>query len=341
MKKLLLYFLIILFPISIWAQNQPDDKSELRNIYTELQKTAVTSEAQKKYQMGLFLELIKPLVYLDSLPERFTKYDSEYFTKNNVAAYDAWLAYNISLLNGLTESDSKQVPVRVDIDDSTILLNHEYLTINNRFIPIRRENNLIVIKLIDEFKPAIKEFKKINQQLIQEKSRSYLIKLVKVRQQYQDKLMLGYRDRNILSFFAEGYIQGKVNRKTHKNDNLLTPPCRFALIALAPPIIALSSNSINNIQSNSSFYSLVPVLGCDWYFIEDDYKTYIGAALFHASPLNDNSGLFDNSMAGVEVHYKNKFNIGYAISYKEIQNERISKVFISYALFSRFLKNKP
>jgi len=59
MKKLLLYFLIILFPISIWAQNQPDDKSELRNIYTELQKTAVTSEAQKKYQMGLFLELIK------------------------------------------------------------------------------------------------------------------------------------------------------------------------------------------------------------------------------------------------------------------------------------------
>lgn len=151
--------------------------------------------------------------------------------------------------------------------------------------------------------------------------------------------MLGYRDRNILSFFAEGYIEGKVNRKTHKREDLLTPPPKFALIALAPPIIAVSSNSLSAVQNNSSLYTLVPVLGFDWY-MDDNFKQYIGLAFFHASPLNDNEGLFNNSMAGVEIHYKNKLNIGYGMSYKEIGNERISKIFISYALFSQYMKIK-
>lgn len=337
MKKILLYLFLVGGTFSIRAQNQPGDSSALHNHYKQLQQAAQTAAPQTKYQITLFLELLKPLVYLDSLPDRFTKYDPVYFTKNNTKAYEYWLAYNISLLNALDQEDA--VPVRVDIDDSTILMNHEYLTQNDLFKHYRREKNLIVIQLDDEFKPAMIEFKKINQELIQEKSKKYALKLVAVRQQYQNKYMLGYRDRNILSFFAEGYIQGRINKKTHKNDDLLTPPSKFALIALAPPIIAVSSNSLNSIQNNSSLYTIVPVLGLDLY-VDDTFKKYIGLSLFHASPLNDNAGLFDNSMAGIEIHYKNKVNIGYGMSYKEIGSERISKVFISYALFSQYMKVK-
>lgn len=335
MKKIILYVFLAGVTCSLKAQNQPGDSTALHHYYAQLQQTAQTADPQKKYQIHLFIELLKPLVYIDSLPERFTKYDPVYFTKNNNKAYEYWLAYNISLLNALDEEGA--VPVRVDIDDSTLLMNHEYLTQNDLFKHYRRENNLIVIRMADEYKPALTAFKKMNQQLIQEKSKKYALKLVAVRQQYQNKFMLGYRDRNILSFFAEGYIQGKVNKKTHQKDDLLKPPTKLALIALAPPILAVSSNSLSNIQNNSSLYTLVPVLGVDWY-TDNTFKKYIGLSIFHASPLNDMAGLFDNSMAGVEIHYKNKVNIGYGMSYKEIGNERISKVFISYALFSRFMK---
>lgn len=158
MKKVLLYLCLIGIPFSIWAQNQPGDSSELKKIYTQLQQTAQTANPQQKYETTLFLELLKPLVYLDSLPPRFSKYDANYFTKNNAKATEYWLAYNISLLNALDEEGA--VPVRVDVDDSTILLNHEYLTQDIRFKHFRRDVNPIILKLADEYKPAIIEFKK-------------------------------------------------------------------------------------------------------------------------------------------------------------------------------------
>lgn len=341
MKKHYLSLFIIIF-LFFSAKAQLLEKSErnsLKKQYTELLELAKNSNQVDSVQIILFTQLIEPFIYFEYFPEHFKKYDGDYFKDENIKAKIEWISYNIKKLTPLLDPPPFSTTIYVDKNDTLLLLNHEH------FINFQYLRTPVSLNFRNEFKPALNIIDSAKTYILNKSSIAYSKKLEETHEKYQNKYFLGYRDRNLLGFFIDGYLVGKKQNKMLKRydeeKGLLEDPSRGAVIILAPPIIALSSNSISEIKVNSNLYGLVQVLGYDVY-VGQSFKNYIGLSVFHASPLNATNGLWENSLVGVEAHFSNKLNIGYAISYQEIdtgsEKGRISKVFVSVSLFNKFFK---
>lgn len=339
MKKHYLSLLIILF-FFFSAKAQLLEKNERDILYKhhkELLELAKNSNQVDSVQIILFTKLLEPFINFENFPKYLKKYDVDYFKDENIKAKIEWVTANV---DDLIELDDKhEIKIYVAKKDTLLLLNHEY------FIKSQDLRTQVTLSLRDEFKPTLNIIDSVKSSVFKKKSIAYSKNLEEIDEKYQNKYFLGYRDRNLLGFFIDGYLIGKKQNKMLKRYNeekgLLEDPSRCAVIILAPPIIALSSNSINEIKENSNLYGLVQVLGLDIY-VDQLFKNYIGLSLIHASPLNATNGLWENSLFGVEAHFSNKLNIGYAISYQEIdtgsEKGRISKVFVSFSLFNKFFK---
>lgn len=341
MKKHYLSLLIILFFFfSAKAQLlERNERTELKKHHKELLELAKNSNKADSVQIILFTQLIEPFIYFENFPKHFKKYDADYFKDENVKAKIEWISYNIMKLTPLLGPPPFNTTIYVDKEDTLFLLNHE------KFDPQKINKKKVVLKSRDEFKPALKLIINAAKERLKDNSEEYSIELKKNDERYQNKYFLGYRDRNLFGFFIDGYIENhKQNKKLKRNneeEGLLKSPSRGAAIILAPPIIAISSNSVNEIKENSNLYGIVQVLGYDIY-VGKSFKNYIGVSFFHASPLDATNGLWDNSLVGMEAHFNNKINIGYGVSYQKIdtgsEKGRICKVFVSVSLFNKFFK---
>lgn len=338
MKKNCLFLTLFIFvSFSVQAQLMGETvRKKLTKEYEIILDSAKKSNRIDSVQYILFAQLIQPFVYFEFFPEHYKKMDAEYFKDDNEQARILWLTNNnrdIEILSGF----KKQVQLFVDRKDTLLLLNHE------RFKYEPKEQITLIHK--KEFKPALDIIDSVRTYVLNKSSLAYSKKLEETYEKYQNKYFLGYRDRNLLGFFIDGYIEGhkqkKMSKRYDEEKGLLKDPSRGAAIILAPPIIAISSNSINEIKENNNLYGLVQVLGYDIY-VGKSFKNYIGLSFIHASPIVATNGLLENSLFGIEAHYSNRLNIGYAISYKEVDNGsetgRINKIFISYALFNKFFK---
>lgn len=340
MKKYYLSLLIIIF-LCLTAKAQlleKNERAELKKQYTELLELAKNSNQVDSVQIIFFTQLIEPFIYFEYFPEHFKKYDADYFKDENVKAKIEWASYNIIKLTPLLKPPFSTT-IYVDKNDTLLLLNHEH------FINFQHLRTPVSLNFRNEFKPALNIIDSAKTYILNKSSIAYSKKLEETHEKYQNKYFLGYRDRNLFGLFIDGYIEGhkqkKMLKRYDKEEGLLKDPSRGAAIILAPPIIAISSNSINEIKENNNLYGLVQVLGYDIY-VGKSFKNYIGLSLIHASPLNAIDGLWENSLVGLETHFSNKLNIGYAVSYQEIdtgsEKGRISKVFISFSLFNKFFK---
>lgn len=340
MKKHYLSLLIILFFFfSVKAQLlERNERIELKKHHKELLELAKNSNQVDSVQIILFTQLIEPFIYFENFPKHFKKYDGDYFKDENIKAKIEWISYNITKLTPLLKPPFNTT-IYVDKEDTLFLLNHE------KFDPEKINKKKVVLKSRDEFKPTLNIIDSVKSSVLKKSSIAYLKNLEEIDEKYQNKYFLGYRDRNLFGFFVDGYLIGKKQNKMLKRydeeKGLLEDPSRGALIILAPPIIAISSNSISEVKENSNLYGLVQVLGYDIY-VGKSFKNYIGVSLIHASPLDAANGLWENSLVGMEAHFSNKINIGYAISYQKIntgsETGRISKVFVSVSLFNKFFK---
>lgn len=338
-KHYISLFIIIFLSFSAKAQLlKKNERDELKTQHKELLELAKKSNKVDSVQIILFTHLIEPFIYFEYFPEHFKKYDADYFKDENAQAKIEWVSYNISKLTPLSKPPFN-TDIYVDKKDTLLLLNHEYF---KNFQYLRTE---VILSLRNEFKPALNIIDSVRIFVLTESSIAYSKKLEEIDKKYQNKYFLGYRDRNLFGFFIDGYIEGhkqkKMLKRYNKEEGLLKDPSRGAAIILAPPIIAVSSNSLNEIKENNNLYGLVQVLGYDIY-IGKSFKNYIGLSLIHASPLDATDGLWENSLVGLEAHFSNKLNIGYAVSYQEIdtgsEKGRISKVFVSFSLFNKFFK---
>lgn len=343
MKKYSLsLFIILFFAFSTKAQLlEKNERDTLYKHYKELLQLAKQSNKVDSVQIILFTKLVEPFVSFEFFPEHLKKYDCDYFNDKNIKAKTEWITANFQDIDELYNDD--EVTLYIDKKDTLLLLNHEY------FINFQYLRSQALLSLRNEFKPALTIIINASVEKLKSNSLAYSIELEKIDEKYQNKYFLGYRDRNLLGFFIDGYIEGRKQKKMTKRyseeKGLLEAPSKSAVIILAPPIIAIGSNSITKIKETNNFYGLIQVLGFD-YYIDKTFKNYIGLSLIHASPLDATNGLWDNSLVGFEAHFNNKINIGYAVSYQELnigsEKGRISKVFVSVSLFNKFFKKtKP
>ena len=299
--------------------------------------SAKNSNKVDSVQIILFTKLVEPFIFYEFFPEYLKKYDADYFNDKNIKAKTEWITANYRDLEDL--NNDGEIKIYVDKKDTLLLLNHEY------FIKFQTLRTQVTLSLRDEFNPVLKLITSVGAEKLKNNSLAYSIKLEEIDKKYQNKYFLGYRDRNLLGFFIDGYIEGhkqkKMSKRYDEEEGLLEDPSKCAVIILAPPIIALSSNSVNEIKETSNLYGIVQVLGFDVY-IDQSFKKYVGVSFFHASPLDATNGLWDNSLVGMEAHFNNKINIGYGVSYQKIDTSsekgRICKVFVSVSLFNKFFK---
>jgi len=339
MKKHFIFFLIIIF-LFFSAKAQLLEKNERDTLYKyhkELLELAKNSNKVDSVQIILFTKLVEPFISYEFFPEYLKKYDADYFNDKNIKTKIEWITANYRDLEDL--NNEGEIKIYVDKKDTLLLLNHEY------FINFQYLRNQVSLSLHNEFSSALKLIINVGAEKLKSNSLAYSTELEEIDKKYQNKYFLGYRDRNLFGFFIDGYIEGHKQKKMLKRydeeKGLLKDPSRGAAIILAPPIIAISSNSINEIKENNNLYGLVQVLGYDIY-VGKSFKNYIGLSLIHASPMDATNGLWENSLVGFEAHFNNKINIGYAVSYQEIDTGtgkgHISKVFVSVSLFNKFFK---
>jgi hypothetical protein len=339
-KSFSIFYISLLLSCSVSAQLSATQRTKLITQYNELLAKAETiGNKADSVNFIWYAQLLEPYIHIEFFPVFYKEADPEFFTDKNMEARNQWIASSQDKL--------KQLRLRKDIDiyvekaDSLHVYNHEQLTSLPQFKPYRRK---IKLKWHEEFLPSVELIKSATADTIYKNTVNYLRKLKVVEQQYQNKYTRGYRDRNLLSFFVDGYLE-RLKRKTmntrFEEKGLLKEPSRGAIILLAPPLIGVSSNSFSKIKNNGTMIGWLQVLGYDQY-IGQSFKDYIGFSVFHASPLNSTAGLWEGAFIGLEAHYKNIFNIGYGVSYKEqtvgLENGRISKIFISVALFNKFFK---
>ena len=339
-KSYHLFYIILLLSCSVSAQLSDTQRIKLIAHHNELLAKAKLDEHKAdSISFVWFAQLLQPYIHIEFFPDFYKEADPDFFTDHNMEARTQWIASS--------QEHLKKLRLRQNIDiyvgkmDSLHVYNHERLTSLSKFKTYRRITQL---KWNPAFLPSIELIKSATAETIHKNTANYLGKLKVIEQQYQNKYSRGNRDRNLLSFFFDGYIDGLKRRKMSKRfkeKGLLKEPSRGAIILLAPPIIGVTSNSLSKINSKGALFGLVQTLGYD-YYINQSFKDYIGISIFQASLLKSADGLWEDTYMGIEIHYNNLFNIGYGVSYKEhtIGDEtgRVSKIFVSAALFSKFFK---
>jgi len=334
MKKVIVLFILLVPSICFCQSNVSLLVGHYQNLCL---KRSATNDQKVRRQIELFMEVVKPFVYPDSFPTRFKNFGIE----NNHASFGFWVDYNYAVIQSIKATIEKNITVEkgsLDICNTQEIANlssdsgrliKEKLEIDTSFQnPLM---NLILKKNAD--KMSIAAFK-------------YRQELLEIKEHYQNKYFNGYRNRNILEYFVEGsFFEWRMSRCKKANQGLLQEPSKVAIILLANPIIAVASNSFDGLKTdNANLYTLVPVIGFDWFF--NSYKSFVGVSAFHASPILSKDALLSisGSMIGLEAHYNNVVNVGWGMGYSNFdtsdQKKQVQKVFVSVALFNKYFKKK-
>ena len=336
----ILYFISLFLSCLVSAQLSETQRIELITQYNEvLTKAETVGNRADSVDFVWYAQLLEPYIHIEFFPDFYKEADPEFFTDKNMGARSQWIASSQEKMKKLRLR--KDIVLYVEKSDSLHVYNHEQLTSYPKFKPDRRK---VSLKWHKEFLPSVDLIKAATADTIKKNTENYLAKLKVVEQQYQNKYLRGYRDRNLLSFFVDGYLEGRKRKRMGKRfeeKGLLKAPSRGAVILFAPPIIGITSESLSNIEEKEGLVGMVQLVGFDRYFGQT-FKNYGGISIFHASPLNSSMGLWEGSFIGLEAHFKNIFNIGYGVSYKEqtigLESGRVGKVFVSVALFNKFFK---
>ena len=338
MRKLTLtiVFHLLLF-LGVNAQNS--DAIYLNSLYKEIQDSIVIQKNLKDSLAYIWYgQLIRPFTIGNELPAHYHSY-SNYFsldTLDQVKLVKEWRARNIQDLKAFVID--KKLTIRVDKVNPFYMLDH---AIFDQVVP----GKVRELEWHTAFSKSSKLILLSADAAVKQNSQQNTKALSEVYKKYENKYTNGYRQRNFASFFVDGYIASRRLKrmdKRNEKENLLTAPSRFAITLIAPPILMVSNNSLNESVVKGSVLGAVQVIGADFY-VDKNFEHYVGFSLFHASPVNANEGLWDASYAGVEVHWNNKLNIGIGRSYSKIGFDEGKKVhavklFFSYALFDNFLK---
>jgi hypothetical protein len=341
-NSFIIFFITVFLSCSVSAQLSETQRIKLITQYNEIVTKAETiGNRADSVDFVWYAQLLEPYMHLEFFPDFYKEADPEFFTDENMDARSQWIASSQEKLKKLRLR--KDITIYVEKADSLHVYNHEQLTSYPKFKSYRRKTKL---KWHLEFLPSVELIKLATADTIKKNTVNYLQKLKLVEKKYQNKYLRGYRDRNLLSFFVDGYLEHRKRKRMKtrfEEKGLLKEPSRGAVILLAPPLIGVSSNSFTTIENNGTMVGLVQILGYDRY-IGQSFKNYFGFSIFHASPLNSTMGLWDSSMIGLEVHYKNLFNIGYGLGYKEqtigTETGRFGQIFVSVALFNKFFKKE-
>lgn len=336
----IILFITVFLSCSVSAQLSIEQRTELITQYKEvLAKAKSVGNTTDSVNFIWYSQLLEPYIHVAFFPDFYKEFDSRFFTDNNMEARVQWVASSQEKLKALRLH--KPIDIYVEKLDTVHVFNHEHLTGNPKFKLYRRKAKL---KWYQEFDSSLLLIKEVTGAAIKENTTNYLRDLKVVRKQYQNKYLRGYRDRNLLSFFVDGYLEGRKRKKMGSRideKGLLKSPSRGAVILLAPPLIGITSESLSNIEEKENLVGMVQLVGFDCYFGQT-FKNYGGISIFHASPLNSSMGLWESSFIGLEAHFKNIFNIGYGVTYKEqtigLETGRVGKVFVSVALFNKFFK---
>lgn len=336
MRKYILAFILCLI-VALGLQAQGDNQVFLKSLHDDIvnnlkkQKTKADS-----LDFIWYAQLIKPFTYENELPVFYFKYDSLILNKTNDTLIKEWVAYNRSKIAMLIDNDS--VIIRTEVNSEINLLNHTMFS--------STVGKMRTLKWHEEFAVSANTIDSLINTKIKANAVAYSKFLDELYEKYENKYSNGYRQRNLYSFLADGYIY---RRRTHRmnkrysiENDKFHDPSRFAITLISPPILMMSTNSFKGSYEKGNVLGAVQLIGAD-YYVDKKFKHYIGFSFFHASPIDSEYGLWDGSYAGIELHWNNKVNIGIGRSYKKIEydgGEKIwsTKLFFSYALFDKLFK---